>query len=85
MHKLQMISLWCCYFLNQVFARCHHSFGFTEDLRLEHERVQKKYIAMTKALIESVDVDGFRHSIGGARGRGIEGCVVGICARLQHP
>ena len=60
-----MISLWCCYFLNQVFARCHHSFGFTEDLRLEHERVQKKYIAMTKALIESVDVDGFRHSIGG--------------------
>ena len=72
-------------FLNQVFARCHHSFGFTEDLRLEHERVQKKYIAMTKALIESVDVDGFRHSIGGARGQGVEGCVVGICARLQHP
>ena len=31
-----------------------------EDLRLEHERVQRKYIAMTKALIESVDVDGFR-------------------------
>ena len=32
----------------------------SKDLRLEHERVQKKYIAMTKALIESVDVDGFR-------------------------
>lgn len=31
-----------------------------KDLRLEHQRVQQKYIAMTKALIESVDVDGFR-------------------------
>jgi len=35
-------------------------YGVMDDLRLEHERVQKKYIAMTKALIESVDVDGFR-------------------------
>eukprot|EP00930_Biecheleria_cincta_P048555 TRINITY_DN3383_c0_g1_i4.p1 TRINITY_DN3383_c0_g1~~TRINITY_DN3383_c0_g1_i4.p1 ORF type:complete len:3154 (-),score=464.15 TRINITY_DN3383_c0_g1_i4:294-9755(-) len=35
-------------------------YGVMDDLRLEHERVQQKYIAMTKALIESADVDGFR-------------------------
>eukprot|EP00913_Durusdinium_trenchii_P031115 g29137.t1 len=35
-------------------------YGVMDDLRLEHERVQQKYIAMTKALIESIDVDGFR-------------------------
>eukprot|EP00442_Polarella_glacialis_P024641 CAMPEP_0115122638 /NCGR_PEP_ID=MMETSP0227-20121206/46955_1 /TAXON_ID=89957 /ORGANISM="Polarella glacialis, Strain CCMP 1383" /LENGTH=3177 /DNA_ID=CAMNT_0002524635 /DNA_START=126 /DNA_END=9659 /DNA_ORIENTATION=+ len=35
-------------------------YGVLDDLRLEHERVQQKYIAMTKALIESADVDGFR-------------------------
>jgi len=35
-------------------------YGVMDDLRLEHERVQKKYIAMTKALIESADVDGYR-------------------------
>ncbi|CAJ1377628.1 unnamed protein product [Effrenium voratum] len=35
-------------------------YGVMDDLRLEHHRVQEKYIAMTKALIESVDVDGYR-------------------------
>ena len=35
-------------------------YGTMDDLRLEHERVQRKYIAMTKALIESCDIDGFR-------------------------
>eukprot|EP00930_Biecheleria_cincta_P039601 TRINITY_DN27203_c0_g1_i1.p1 TRINITY_DN27203_c0_g1~~TRINITY_DN27203_c0_g1_i1.p1 ORF type:complete len:3112 (-),score=539.42 TRINITY_DN27203_c0_g1_i1:137-9322(-) len=35
-------------------------YGVMDDLRLEHWRVQEKYIAMTKALIESADVDGFR-------------------------
>mmetsp|Transcript_31690 Transcript_31690/g.57736 ORF Transcript_31690/g.57736 Transcript_31690/m.57736 type:complete len:1635 (-) Transcript_31690:46-4950(-) len=35
-------------------------YGVMDDLRLEHERVQQKYIAMTKALIESADIDGFR-------------------------
>eukprot|EP00930_Biecheleria_cincta_P101649 TRINITY_DN932_c0_g1_i1.p1 TRINITY_DN932_c0_g1~~TRINITY_DN932_c0_g1_i1.p1 ORF type:complete len:1862 (-),score=264.80 TRINITY_DN932_c0_g1_i1:730-6315(-) len=35
-------------------------YGTMDDLRLEHGRVQQKYIAMTKALIESTDVDGFR-------------------------
>eukprot|EP00931_Biecheleriopsis_adriatica_P028267 TRINITY_DN1687_c0_g3_i1.p1 TRINITY_DN1687_c0_g3~~TRINITY_DN1687_c0_g3_i1.p1 ORF type:complete len:3167 (-),score=584.59 TRINITY_DN1687_c0_g3_i1:97-8973(-) len=35
-------------------------YGVMDDLRLEHERVQQKYIAMTKALIESCDIDGFR-------------------------
>ena len=35
-------------------------YGVMDDLRLEHQRVQQKYIAMTKALIESCDVDGFR-------------------------
>ncbi|CAE7037978.1 ags1 [Symbiodinium natans] len=35
-------------------------YGTMDDLRLEHERVQKKYIAMTKALISSADIDGFR-------------------------
>ena len=31
-----------------------------DDLRLEHQRVQQKYVAMTKALIESCDIDAFR-------------------------
>lgn len=31
-----------------------------DDLRLEHQRVQEKYVAMTKALIESCDIDAFR-------------------------
>lgn len=35
-------------------------YGSQDDLRLEHPRVQAKYIAMTKALIASVDCDGFR-------------------------
>jgi len=35
-------------------------YGMMDDLRLESRRVQDKYIAMTKALISSVDVDGFR-------------------------
>jgi len=35
-------------------------YGVMDDLRLEHQRVQDKYIAMTKALIASADVDGFR-------------------------
>lgn len=35
-------------------------YGVMDDLRLENERVQQKYIAMTKALITSTDVDGFR-------------------------
>eukprot|EP00931_Biecheleriopsis_adriatica_P028266 TRINITY_DN1687_c0_g2_i5.p1 TRINITY_DN1687_c0_g2~~TRINITY_DN1687_c0_g2_i5.p1 ORF type:complete len:3114 (-),score=646.00 TRINITY_DN1687_c0_g2_i5:69-8834(-) len=35
-------------------------YGVMDDLRLEHWRVQEKYIAMTKALIESADIDGFR-------------------------
>ena len=35
-------------------------YGTMDDLRLEHERVQQKYIAMTRALIESCDIDGFR-------------------------
>eukprot|EP00931_Biecheleriopsis_adriatica_P028261 TRINITY_DN1687_c0_g1_i1.p1 TRINITY_DN1687_c0_g1~~TRINITY_DN1687_c0_g1_i1.p1 ORF type:complete len:3142 (-),score=579.43 TRINITY_DN1687_c0_g1_i1:40-9312(-) len=35
-------------------------YGTMDDLRLEHRRVQSKYIAMTKALISSCDVDGFR-------------------------
>ncbi|CAE7236744.1 ags1 [Symbiodinium sp. CCMP2592] len=35
-------------------------YGVMDDLRLEHARVQQKYIAMTKALIESADVDGYR-------------------------
>ncbi|CAJ1445279.1 unnamed protein product [Effrenium voratum] len=35
-------------------------YGTMDDLRLEHRRVQAKYIAMTKALISSCDVDGFR-------------------------
>ncbi|CAJ1354621.1 unnamed protein product [Effrenium voratum] len=35
-------------------------YGTMDDLRLEHRRVQDKYIAMTEALIASTDVDGFR-------------------------
>eukprot|EP00438_Fugacium_kawagutii_P027604 Skav231507 [mRNA] locus=scaffold84:161656:171987:- [translate_table: standard] len=35
-------------------------YGTMDDLRLEHRRVQEKYIAMTNALISSCDVDGFR-------------------------
>lgn len=35
-------------------------YGVMDDLRLENERVQQKYIAMTKALISSADIDGFR-------------------------
>eukprot|EP00438_Fugacium_kawagutii_P001222 Skav223418 [mRNA] locus=scaffold350:341424:346672:- [translate_table: standard] len=35
-------------------------YGTMDDLRLEHQRVQQKYIAMTKALIESCDIDAFR-------------------------
>eukprot|EP00435_Cladocopium_sp_Y103_P012619 s1297_g3.t1 len=35
-------------------------YGTMDDLRLENERVQEKYLAMTQALIASVDVDGFR-------------------------
>lgn len=35
-------------------------YGTMDDLRLEHRRVQAKYIAMTNALISSCDVDGFR-------------------------
>lgn len=35
-------------------------YGTMDDLRLENPRVQQKYIAMTKALIASTDVDGFR-------------------------
>ena len=35
-------------------------YGTMDDLRLENERVQAKYLAMTQALIASVDVDGFR-------------------------
>ncbi|CAE8624625.1 unnamed protein product [Polarella glacialis] len=35
-------------------------YGVMDDLRLEHRRVQDKYIAMSQALIASVDVDGFR-------------------------
>eukprot|EP00933_Yihiella_yeosuensis_P064573 TRINITY_DN67_c2_g1_i1.p1 TRINITY_DN67_c2_g1~~TRINITY_DN67_c2_g1_i1.p1 ORF type:complete len:1571 (-),score=243.24 TRINITY_DN67_c2_g1_i1:172-4884(-) len=40
----------------------HHGkiYGIMDDLRLEQERVQEKYIAMTKALITSADIDGFR-------------------------
>eukprot|EP00434_Breviolum_minutum_P031794 symbB.v1.2.028120.t1/scaffold2946.1/size66664/2 len=34
-------------------------YGTMDDLRLEHHRVQAKYIAMTNALISSCDVDGF--------------------------
>lgn len=35
-------------------------YGSMDDLRLESRRVQDKYIAMTKALISSADIDGFR-------------------------
>ncbi|CAE7455433.1 ags1, partial [Symbiodinium sp. CCMP2456] len=35
-------------------------YGTMDDLRLEHARVQQKYIAMSKALISSCDIDGFR-------------------------
>lgn len=35
-------------------------YGTMDDLRLENARVQEKYLAMTQALIASVDVDGFR-------------------------
>lgn len=35
-------------------------YGVMDDLRLEHQRVQEKYVAMTKALIESCDIDAFR-------------------------
>jgi len=35
-------------------------YGMMDDLRLESRRVQDKYIAMTKALISSADIDGFR-------------------------
>ena len=35
-------------------------YGVMDDLRLEQDMVQQKYIAMTKALIESTDVDGYR-------------------------
>jgi len=35
-------------------------YGAMDDLRLENERVQQKYLAMTKALLDSTDVDGFR-------------------------
>mmetsp|Transcript_159747 Transcript_159747/g.512567 ORF Transcript_159747/g.512567 Transcript_159747/m.512567 type:complete len:3105 (+) Transcript_159747:145-9459(+) len=35
-------------------------YGSMDDLRLEHPRVMDKYIAMTKALIASADIDGFR-------------------------
>eukprot|EP00930_Biecheleria_cincta_P087704 TRINITY_DN7693_c0_g1_i1.p1 TRINITY_DN7693_c0_g1~~TRINITY_DN7693_c0_g1_i1.p1 ORF type:complete len:1363 (-),score=146.28 TRINITY_DN7693_c0_g1_i1:10-4098(-) len=35
-------------------------YGALDDLRLGHRRVQAKYIAMTKALISSTDIDGFR-------------------------
>merc|ERR1719204_2435051 len=35
-------------------------YGTMDDLRLESKRVQDKYIAMTKALISSADIDGFR-------------------------
>eukprot|EP00439_Symbiodinium_sp_Y106_P054631 s1250_g7.t1 len=35
-------------------------YGVMDDLRLEQDRVQQKYIAMTKALIETADVDGYR-------------------------
>eukprot|EP00428_Durinskia_dybowskii_P011071 CAMPEP_0170222166 /NCGR_PEP_ID=MMETSP0116_2-20130129/10775_1 /TAXON_ID=400756 /ORGANISM="Durinskia baltica, Strain CSIRO CS-38" /LENGTH=2201 /DNA_ID=CAMNT_0010472853 /DNA_START=123 /DNA_END=6728 /DNA_ORIENTATION=- len=35
-------------------------YGTMDDLRLESRRVQEKYIAMTKALISSADIDGFR-------------------------
>ncbi|CAK9022956.1 unnamed protein product, partial [Durusdinium trenchii] len=35
-------------------------YGTMDDLRLESRRVQEKYLAMTEALIASVDVDGFR-------------------------
>ncbi|CAE7403049.1 mok11 [Symbiodinium pilosum] len=35
-------------------------YGTMDDLRLEHSRVQQKYIAMSKALISSCDIDGFR-------------------------
>ena len=51
------------YLIQSLFSSSYSTFLPTmpsKDLRLEHERVQKKYIAMTKALIESVDVDGFR-------------------------
>lgn len=35
-------------------------YGAMDDLRLSHSRVQAKYIAMTKSLISTLDVDGFR-------------------------
>ena len=35
-------------------------YGVMDDLRLENERVQQKYIAMTKLLIDSTDIDGYR-------------------------
>lgn len=35
-------------------------YGVMDDLRLESDRVQQKYIAMTKALIASTDIDGYR-------------------------
>ncbi|CAK9062005.1 unnamed protein product [Durusdinium trenchii] len=35
-------------------------YGTMDDLRLEHRRVQQKYLAMSNALISSCDVDGFR-------------------------
>eukprot|EP01137_Pigoraptor_chileana_P023315 Opistho-2@89393 len=35
-------------------------YGIMDDLRTEHTRVQAKIIAMTKALIASVDIDGIR-------------------------
>lgn len=34
-------------------------YGVMDDLRLESDRVQQKYIAMTKALIASTDIDGY--------------------------
>ena len=35
-------------------------YGFLDDLRTTHGRVQKKIIAMTKAMIASTDIDGIR-------------------------
>ncbi|CAJ1401428.1 unnamed protein product [Effrenium voratum] len=45
---------------NSVESSVAKIYGTMDDLRLEHRRVQDKYIAMTEALIASTDVDGFR-------------------------